>query len=119
MALYAPPMKGKKGVILSLFAWGQLAKTVVFDYNRAGNYVRDYIVPSQPRTPLQVAHRQIFADGMAAWGQLAKTVVFDYNRAGNYVRDYVVPSQPRTPLQVAHRQIFADGMAAWMLLGST
>src|SRR3972149_916928 len=98
MALYAPPMKGKKGVILSLFAWGQLAKTVVFDYNRAGNYVRDYVVPSQPRTPLQIAHRQIFADGMAAWMVLSSAAKAQWeHRARNrhmlgmnlYMRSYL------------------------------
>jgi hypothetical protein len=57
-------------IILSLFAWGQLGKVVVFDYNRSGNYVRDYVKPYDPKSVKQLAHRAIFAAGMEAWRAL-------------------------------------------------
>src|SRR4030042_1864815 len=70
MALYAPPKLSRGLIILSLFAWGQLGKVVVFDYNRSGNYVRDYVKPYDPKSVKQLAHRAIFAAGMEEWSSL-------------------------------------------------
>jgi len=46
-----------KAPLFSLGARGQLAKTLVFFPWKGINAVREYVIPSNPKTALQVAHR--------------------------------------------------------------
>jgi len=52
---------------LSLGARGQLAKTVVAASWKGIKTMRQYVVPANPRTSAQVAHREDFADSVALW----------------------------------------------------
>ena len=52
---------------LSLGAKGQLAKTVVASTWKGIKTMRQYVVPANPRTTAQVAHRTLFGDVVAIW----------------------------------------------------
>lgn len=52
---------------LSLGAKGQLAKTVVASTWKGIKTMRQYVVPANPRTTAQVAHRTLFGDVVALW----------------------------------------------------
>jgi len=52
---------------LSLGAKGQLAKTVVASSWKGIKTMRQYVVPANPRTSAQVAHRSLFAAIVSLW----------------------------------------------------
>jgi len=52
---------------LSLGAKGQLAKTVVASTWKGIKTMRQYVVPANPRTTAQVAHRTLFSSVVALW----------------------------------------------------
>lgn len=54
---------------LSLGAKGQLAKTVVASTWKGIKTMRQYVVPANPRTSAQVAHRTLFGEIVALWKQ--------------------------------------------------
>jgi len=51
-----------KGPLFSLGATQQLAKTLVFFPWKGLNVVREYVVPTNPRTPLQITQRGYLTD---------------------------------------------------------
>ncbi len=59
-----------RGPLFSLDASGQFGKTLVFAVWKGIRYVRRYVIPENPRTALQVAQRQKFADAVASWHAL-------------------------------------------------
>jgi len=55
-----------KGPLFSLGASGQLAKTLVFFPWKGLNVAREYVIPSNPQTALQVTHRGYMTAAVAA-----------------------------------------------------
>lgn len=55
-----------KGPLFSLGATQQIAKTLVYFPWKGLNVVREYVIPSNPRTALQVAHRAHLTAAVAA-----------------------------------------------------
>lgn len=53
--------------LLSLGARGQIAKTIVASTWKGIKTMRQYVVPANPRTTAQVAHRTLFGDVVALW----------------------------------------------------
>lgn len=58
---------------LSLGAKGQLAKTIVASTWKGIKTMRQYVVPANPRTTAQVAHRTLFGDVVALWKSFITT----------------------------------------------
>lgn len=54
-------MAGITGPLLSLGASGQIGKTLVFGKWRGVGYVRQYVIPANPRTAAQTLNRDLFA----------------------------------------------------------
>ncbi|MBA7533075.1 hypothetical protein ES705_25310 [subsurface metagenome] len=54
-----------KGPLMSLGASGKLADTLVFMSWKGLNTVREYVIPANPQTALQVAHREHFTAAVA------------------------------------------------------
>ncbi len=83
--------------LISFGASGKIARTIVFFAWKGIDVAREYVVPSNPRTPAQVTQRNLFADAVAAfrnyltdaairtaWNQLAsagKQAMSGFNRA--------------------------------------
>lgn len=59
-------------------ARGSLGGTV-FSRNPYGRYTRARTAPTQPRTPLQVSHRVVFATAAAYWRTLGRPAVAQWN----------------------------------------
>ncbi len=55
------------GPLMSLDASGKFADTMVASIWKGRNYMRKYVIPSNPNTAAQSSHRGIFADAVAAW----------------------------------------------------
>ena len=53
--------------LLSLGARGQIAKTIVASTWKGIKTMRQYVVPANPRTTAQVAHRTLFGTNVALW----------------------------------------------------
>lgn len=53
--------------LLSLGARGQIAKTIVASTWKGIKTMRQYVVPANPRTTAQVAHRTLFGNVVALW----------------------------------------------------
>ena len=53
--------------LLSLGARGQIAKTIVASTWKGIKTMRQYVVPANPRTTAQVAHRTLFGKIVALW----------------------------------------------------
>lgn len=56
-----------KAPLLSLGASGKLAGTLVAFEWKGLKVMREYVIPTNPKTADQVAHRGIFTDAVAAW----------------------------------------------------
>lgn len=67
---------------LSLGAKGQLAKTIVASTWKGIKTMRQYVVPANPRTTAQVAHRTLFSEVVALWKSFvtAATDISAWNR---------------------------------------
>ena len=55
------------GPLFSLDARGQVGKAVVFSFWKGVNYVRQHVVPNNPKTADQVNIRQLITDATTAW----------------------------------------------------
>lgn len=68
--------------LLSLGARGQIAKTIVASTWKGIKTMRQYVVPANPRTTAQVAHRTLFGDVVALWKSFitAPTDISAWNR---------------------------------------
>lgn len=49
---------------------GRLGKDFVASSWKGKEYMREYVVPEDPKTPLQLEHRQIWREAVAAWHAL-------------------------------------------------
>ena len=67
---------------LSLGAKGQIAKTIVASTWKGIKTMRQYVVPANPRTTAQVAHRTLFSSVVALWKSFitAATDISAWNR---------------------------------------
>lgn len=55
------------GPLFSLAASGTFRKSLTFMTRGGANIVRGHVVPRDPQTPAQVAHRDNIADAAATW----------------------------------------------------
>jgi len=56
-----------RGPLFSLGASGQLAKTLVYLSWKGLDTVREYVIPANPQSPLQVVQRGYFEDAVDEW----------------------------------------------------
>ncbi|MBA7587394.1 hypothetical protein ES708_29423 [subsurface metagenome] len=56
-----------KGPLFSLGASGQLAKTLVYADWKGIDYVRQYVIPANPKTAEQQEQRGFFTAAIDAW----------------------------------------------------
>jgi len=61
------------GPLMSLDASGKFADTMVASIWKGRNYMRKYVIPTNPNTVAQQTHRAVFADAVAAWKDLPAT----------------------------------------------
>lgn len=104
------------GPLMSIDASGSLAGSIVFAKWRGRNYVRRHAVPSNPRTPAQLAARAIIAFLGAVWKDLAAELQATWEEGSKslnisafneYIRlnardwrDQIGPSQASPPARV-------------------
>jgi len=55
------------GPFLSLDARGTLADTMTGSFWRGINYIRERVIPHNPKTAAQTAIRQVLTDGVSKW----------------------------------------------------
>lgn len=62
------------GPFLSLDARGTLADTMTGSFWRGVNYIRERVIPHNPKSTLQTNIRQVLTDGVSKWrfGQIAQ-----------------------------------------------
>lgn len=72
-------------VLLDFAGSGQLARTLVYYDWRSIHCVRQYVIPSDARTPAQLAQRARLTAALSAFHQLAMSRIL-YNAWCNYVR---------------------------------
>ena len=63
------------GPLLSLSASGKFANTLVASVWKGIPYMRQYVVPANPQTAAQVAHRALFTAGVSFWQTLKAVAV--------------------------------------------
>ena len=63
------------GPLLSLSASGKFANTLVASVWKGIPYMRQYVVPANPQTTAQVAHRALFTAGVSFWQMLKAVAV--------------------------------------------
>lgn len=61
------------GPLMSLDASGKFADTLVASIWKGRNYMRKYVIPANPKTAAQTAHRGTFSDAVAGWHNLPET----------------------------------------------
>ena len=62
-----------KGPFFSLSARGSLAKTLVYACWKGIQYVRQYVVPANPKTEAQQAQRGYFTEAVSRWHSIPWT----------------------------------------------
>ena len=68
--------------------------SVVYSRNRHGNYVRDYVIPTNPNTIYQQEQRDRFKDAAEAWGLLTTQQRTDWaNAAKLYAKEDIFANQ--------------------------
>ena len=67
-------MATTKGPLMSLDASGALADTIVFSKWKGRNYVRQHVIPSNPRTGLQVGVRAVMRFVTQSYAALSATI---------------------------------------------
>ena len=79
-------------------ASGRLNKALVYGSWRGIKYARMYAVPSNPRTPAQIAHRALFSAAVADWKELSPAEKDNWNQQASgrpltgfnlFVRDHM------------------------------
>jgi hypothetical protein len=60
--------------LMSMDASGTIGKTLVFAKNKGTNYVRQFVIPSNPRTAAQTGVRSSFAGLVALWKAYQATI---------------------------------------------
>ena len=63
------------GPLLSLSASGKFANTLVASVWKGIPYMRQYVVPANPQTTAQVAHRALFTSGVSFWQTLKAVAI--------------------------------------------
>lgn len=70
-----------KGPLFSLRAAGTLGRALVYATNTGRNVVRRHLVPSDPHTPGQLAHRAQVAAAATSWHDIGDTARADWQAA--------------------------------------
>jgi len=55
------------GPCFGLDARGTLGKSVTYSIRRGVNYVRNFVSPKDKKSATQLAHREVFQDGVSKW----------------------------------------------------
>ncbi len=88
-------------VIAPLFGFsarGKLDKSLIYSSWKGINYVKKYVTPANPKTPAQVAHRNLFSQAVSSWKSLADDEKSAWNNAAKgkplsgfnlYVQSYI------------------------------
>jgi hypothetical protein len=80
-------MARTSGPLFSLDASGSLGKTIVYSKWRGRNYVRQHVIPTNPRSGLQVGIRAVFGYMSSNWAALSDAIKADWIAEG--VRDNI------------------------------
>lgn len=80
-------MARTSGPLFSLDASGSVGKTIVYSKWRGRNYVRQHVIPTNPRSGLQVGIRAVFAYMAVHWAALSDAIKADWVAEG--VRDNI------------------------------
>lgn len=73
MRTYSAFRNSHQRYALSLFAWGQLGRSIVLDYNRQGAYHRAYRIPSNFPSEARLQIWQVFSDARESWAGLTES----------------------------------------------
>jgi hypothetical protein len=70
-----------KGPLFSIDARGKIADAMVFGGWKGIPWVREYFIPQNPQSDLQVALRTIFTQGVTRWQTLSAPTKADWETA--------------------------------------
>lgn len=74
-----------KGPLMSIEARGQIGKSLVFGVWKGVQWVREYVIPSNPQTEQQVNIRTAFSLSVAEFKALSETEQGKWNKAASNI----------------------------------
>lgn len=105
-------MAKPKGPLLSLGARGTIADTLTFQKQGRGHFVRRKPIPKDPKSPAQLARRQIYREAVASWHSLTaeekdawRTVCPGLTAYQCFMKSALVPAPPGPPLYIGSEAI--------------
>lgn len=103
-----------RGALFSLNASGQLGDALVYGRWKGEAYAREYVIPTNPRTPAQEAQRAAVKQAVSFWQlpQLAEYVRAAFNRAASRVATAMSGSNLATRSWLAFRKAESDSNVA-------
>ncbi len=103
-----------RGALFSLNASGQLGDALVYGRWKGEAYAREYVIPTNPRTPAQEAQREAVKQAVSFWQlpQLAEYVRSAFNRAASRVATAMSGANLATRSWLAFRKAEADSNVA-------
>jgi hypothetical protein len=86
---------------------GTIGKSLTACRSKNGNFLRKYTKPRDPKTPLQLAQRQKYAEGNKTWRALSEEEKQQYNERGKgvgmngyclFMSEFTAGRLPTTPI---------------------